>query len=68
MTAADVKGLAPLARQVLTDEEKGRLQKLGANGDKIDPNAWGKHTSSVKNYKASAEEVLGGMLKVPAGK
>ena len=63
----DVKHLAPLAGQVLTDEDQSRLQKLGRNGDKIDPNVWGRHTSSVKNYRASAEEVLGGMRNVPCG-
>jgi catalase len=68
MTAADVKHLQPLPDQVLTDEDKARLQKLGNNGDKIDPNVWGKHTSSVKNYKASAEEVLGGMRNVPGNR
>ena len=46
---------------MLTDEDKARLQKLGSNGDKIDPTAWGKWTSSVPNHQATAEEVLGGM-------
>jgi len=61
LTAADVKHLPPLATQVLTDAEKARLQKLGNNGDKIDPSAWGQWTGSVKNHKATADEVLGGM-------
>ncbi len=61
MTAEHVKQLSPLNGQVLTDEDQSRLKKLGSNSDKIDPNVWGKHTSSVKNYQASAEEVLGGM-------
>ena len=65
ITADDVKNLPPLQKQVLTDEDKRRLQNLGRNGDKIDPNAWGQWTSSVKNYKASAEEVLGGMRDAP---
>ena len=54
--------------QVLTDEDKQRLQNLGSNGDKIDPKAWGTWTSSVTNYQAKAEEVLNGMkgVKVPA--
>ena len=66
MTAADVKRLEPLAGQVLTEEDKARLQKLGENGDVIDPNVWGRHTSSVTNYQASADEVFGGRLTVPA--
>jgi catalase len=66
MTAADVKRLTPLPGQVLTEEDEARLQKLGDNGDVIDPNIWGKHTSSVTNYQASAGEVLGGGLTVPA--
>jgi catalase len=65
ITADDVKNLPPLPKQVLTDEDKRRLQNLGRNGDRIDPNVWGQWTSSVKNYKASAEEVLGGMRGVP---
>ena len=46
---------------MLTDEDQRRLQNLGNNGDKIDPTVWGQWTSSVKNRKATAEEVLGGM-------
>jgi catalase len=61
MTADDVKHLEPLPGQVLTDEDRGRLAKLGNNGDVIDPTVWGTWTSSVTNYQASAEEVLGGM-------
>jgi catalase len=61
MTAADVRRLEPLAGQVLTDEDRARLQKLGENGDAIDPKAWGTWTSSVPNHQATAEEVLGGM-------
>jgi catalase len=63
LTAADVKHLQPLTGQVLTDEDKARLGKLGNNGDKIDHAAWGTWTSSVNNYQASADEVLGGMRK-----
>ena len=59
--ADDVRNLPPLPKQVLTDEDKRRLQNLGNNGDKIDPTVWGQWTSSVKNHKATAEEVLGGM-------
>jgi catalase len=60
-----VRTLPPLPKQVLTDDEKRRLKSLGRNGDKIDPTVWGQWTSSVKNYKASAEEVLSGMRNVP---
>jgi catalase len=65
ITADDVRHLPPLSKQVLTDDEKRRLQNLGKNGDKIDETVWGQWTSSVKNYKASAEEVWGGMRNVP---
>ena len=61
ITADDVRNLPPLPKQVLTDEDKRRLQNLGNNGDKIDPTVWGQWTSSVKNRKATAEEVLSGM-------
>jgi len=61
ITADDVRNLPPLPKQVLTDEDKRRLQNLGNNGDKIDPNVWGQWTSSVQNRKATAEEVLSGM-------
>jgi len=64
MTAADVKNLEPLPGQVLTDEDKKRRENLGSNGDAIDPTAWGKHTGSVKDDEASADEVLGGMKDV----
>jgi len=57
----DVRHLEPLPKQVLTEEDRQRLQKLGSNGDMIDPTVWGQWTSSVKNYQANAEEVLGGM-------
>jgi catalase len=61
LTAADVRHLQPLPGQVLTDEDRARLQRLGQNGDVIDPKAWGTWTSSVPNHQATAEEVLGGM-------
>jgi catalase len=61
ITADDVRNLSPLPKQVLTDDDKRRLQNLGNNGDKIDPTVWGQWTSSVKNHKATAEEVLSGM-------
>jgi catalase len=61
ISADDVRNLPPLPKQVLTDEDKRRLQNLGNNGDKIDPTVWGQWTSSVENRKATAEEVLSGM-------
>ncbi|MGZ8379670.1 MAG: catalase [Gemmatirosa sp.] len=61
LSAEDVRHLQPLAGQVLTDEDRRRLQKLGNNSDTIDPTVWGTWTSSVKNHQATAEEVLGGM-------
>jgi len=61
LTAADVSGLAPLATQVLTAEDQARLKKLGHNGDRIDPKAWGQWTGSVDDRQATAEEVLTGM-------
>lgn len=60
--AQDVRLLGPLPKQVLTDEENRRLENLGSNSDVIDPEFWGQWTSSVRNHKASAEEVLGGRL------
>ncbi len=63
---SDVAHLAPLPGQVLTEEDQARLKKLGQNGDKIDPHAWGIWTSSVFDYQATAEEVLSGMGDVVA--
>jgi len=68
LTAGDVKHLPPLASQVLTDQEKARLQNLGSNGDKLDAKAWGKVTGSVANHQATAEEVRGGMRAVEMAK
>ena len=68
ITAADVRHLPPLAGQVLTDEDKARLQKLGANGDTINASAWGKWTASVPDRRATAEDVLGGMRTVEMAK
>src|SRR5690606_14130965 len=62
MTVNDVKQLPPLPGQVLTEEDERRRQNLGNNGDRIDPPVWGQWTSSVKNHKATAEEVLAGKL------
>ena len=64
MTATDVARLEPLPGQVLTDEDQKRLKNLGSDDDTIDPNAWGKWTSSVHNYQARAAEVLNGMKGV----
>jgi catalase len=61
ITAADLKHLGPLPKQVLTEEDQRRLENLGANGDVIDETVWGQWTSSVKNRQATAEEVLGGL-------
>ncbi len=61
MNADDVRHLQPLPKQVLTEDDQRRLHKLGNNGDTIDPTVWGQWTSSVKNHKAAAEEVVGGM-------
>ncbi|OLP59142.1 catalase [Xaviernesmea oryzae] len=62
LTAADVAHLEPLPGQVLTEDDKRRLAKLGDNGDGIDPMVWGQWTSSVHNHQATAEEVLTGRL------
>ena len=51
MTAADVQHLAPLATQVLTDEDQTRLKKLGSNGDRIDAKAWGQWTARSKTIR-----------------
>jgi catalase len=64
IAAADVRRLEPLPGQVLTTADQARLQRLGNNGDRIDPQAWGTWTSSVPNYQASADEVLAGMRGV----
>jgi catalase len=61
LAADDVRHLQPLAGQVLTEEDQRRLQRLGRNGDAIDPSAWGTWTSSVKNHQATADEVLAGL-------
>jgi catalase len=67
VSVEDVEKLQPLAGQVLTDADKARLQKLGRNGDRLDPKAWGAWTGSVPNHEATAEEVLGGMVTEPIG-
>jgi catalase len=63
MSVADVKHLKPLAGQVLTEEDQRRLEKLGSNGDEIDPSTWGTWTGSVENRRATADEVIGGMME-----
>jgi catalase len=60
LSADDVRHLEPLPGQVLTDEDRSRLERLGDNGDTIDPGRWGRWTGSVENRRARAEEVLGG--------
>jgi len=62
MGADQVRHLQPLPGQVLTDEDKRRLEQLGRNNDRIDPTVWGQWTSSVKNHHATADEVLKGNL------
>lgn len=62
MSAKDVAHLAPLPGQVLTNDDQKRLKNLGNNGDKIDPTVWGQWTSSVKNHRTTAEEVLMGKI------
>lgn len=62
LSADDVRHLEPLPKQVLTDEDQRRLQKLGANGDAINPDIWGQWTSSVTNRMVTAEEILSGKL------
>ena len=59
LSASDVSQLQPLPGQVLTEEDKKRLQKLGKNGDTIEPAKWGKWTSAVENRHATPDEVLG---------
>ncbi|MDB6033882.1 MAG: catalase [Verrucomicrobiales bacterium] len=59
LSAKDVSSLQPLPGQVLTEEDKKRLQKLGSNGDTIEPAKWGKLTSAVENRHATPDEVLG---------
>jgi catalase len=68
LSANDVKHLQPLAGQILTGEDTSRLQKLGNNGDQIDPQAWGKWTGSVQNHQTTADEVLAGMRTVEMAK
>jgi catalase len=61
LSASDVRNLKPLEGQLLTEDDKRRLQNLGKNGDEIDPEVWGQWTSSVKNRQVTAEEVLNGL-------
>ena len=53
ITAAMSAAWRRLPKQVLTEEDRRRLQKLGNNGDRIDPTVWGQWTSSVKNREAA---------------
>jgi catalase len=63
LTADDVRHLEPLPKQILTDEDKRRLQNLGNNGDTFEAEPWGQWTSSVENRQAKAEELIGMMGK-----
>ena len=58
LTAKEVRHLQPLAKQVLTDEDKARLENLGANGDHMDKSKYGKHTGSVDTHMAKADDLL----------
>ena len=58
MTAKDVRRLKPLAKQVLTEEDQKRLENLGSNGDNLDKGKYGRHTGSVENHPAKAEDLL----------
>ena len=58
LTAKHVHHLAPLAKQVLTEEDTRRLENLGANGDHLDKSKYGKHTGSVETHMAKAEDLL----------
>lgn len=62
IAADDVRHLGPLAGQVLTEEDSRRREKLGNNGDAIDPASWGQWTGSVENRQVAAAEVLGCMM------
>ncbi|GGI05637.1 catalase [Egicoccus halophilus] len=62
LSADDVRDLEPLPGQVLTDADQQRVAALGKNGDDFTAEPFGTHTSSVTNYRASAEEVLSGQL------
>ncbi|MGE3511593.1 MAG: catalase, partial [Vicinamibacterales bacterium] len=66
LSADTVRHLEPLAGQVLTEEDQRRRERLGANGDRIDPAVWRSWTSAVPNGQASADEVLGGLREVAA--
>ena len=61
LAARDVRHLPALEGQVLSAEDKTRLEKLGSNGDTLDPAPWGKWTGSVDDQQATADDVLGGM-------
>ncbi len=62
LNAGDVSQLEPLPKQVLTDDDKHRLQNLGSNGDGFNPEIWGQWTSSIKNRMVTAEDVMNGKL------
>jgi catalase len=58
LTAKDVRHLQPLPKQSLTDEDKQRLENLGANGDHMNKSKYGKHTGSIETHMAKAEDLL----------
>jgi catalase len=61
LDAAAVKHLKPLDGQMLTDEDKARVAKMGSNGDTLRDSKPRRWTSSVHDHEARAEDVLGGM-------
>ena len=64
LTAKDVRGLKPLAKQMLTEEDQRHLENLGANSDYMDESQYGKHTGSVEIHSAKAED-LSTMVRQP---
>ena len=66
ISAEDVRNLEPLAKQVLTEDDKRRLQGLGNERRQDRPEAWGQWTGSVEDRQATADDVLRGMRDVPA--
>ena len=53
ISAQDVKGMEPLVNQVLTDEDRRRLENLGANGPR--PVEGLKMTHCVPNERVVVE-------------
>jgi catalase len=66
VSASDLRNLQPLDGQALTAEDQRRLQKLGNNGDVVDPGKWGKWTRSVDDQQVTADQVLAGLREMAA--